>query len=105
MAFLDWLQSFRGAFAHPARAMLTLVGLMIGSGSIVLLACLLQSAEKALLAADQGATDNDLVEVRGDDVPVDQKEKTRRELSRGDEAVLEETGRALGGAMVSAEGR
>lgn len=99
----DVFMLLRGALAHRSRTALTLLGVIIGTGSIVLLASLLKGGEEALLRANQGATDSDLVQVRQDDVPFASREKTQRALSRGDATVLAGS-RLLGNAMVAGEG-
>jgi len=102
MRISDLLGSVRHLFARRARAALTLLGVIIGTASIVLLAGLLHGGEDALIRSNQDATDSDLVEVRSDAVPLHQREKTRRELSRTDADVLAGS-RSLGGATVASE--
>ena len=98
----DLLHSVRFVVADRARAALTLLGIMIGAGSIVLLASLLRGGEEALIRSNQDAVDADLIEVRREEVPLHQTRKTRRELSRTDGETLAAS-RALDGAEVGTE--
>jgi putative ABC transport system permease protein len=99
----DQLRSVRHTFAaNRMRAALTLLGIMIGSGSIVLLAGLLRGGEEALVATSQRADEADLVQVRRDDAPQAQAQRTRRELNRGDADSLDDS-RLLDGAQVASE--
>jgi putative ABC transport system permease protein len=84
----DLFATMRFALAHRARAALTLLGIVIGTSSIVLLAGLLRGGEEALTAANQEASDADLIEVHRDDVSSADLKKTRRELSRADSEAL-----------------
>lgn len=102
MTALDLLRSLRVLFAHPARAALTLLGIVIGSGSVVLVAALVKGGEGALVRTNQRATDSDLVTVGQKPAPASARHRTTRELSRHDARELGAT-RALGGAWVGAE--
>jgi len=85
MRLIDQIRSVRHTFdANRGRTALTLVGIMIGAGSIVLLASLLTGGQQALLDHDQEATGSDVVQVDADEVPVQQTQKTRRELNQVD---------------------
>ncbi|HEX4462811.1 MAG TPA: ABC transporter permease, partial [Polyangia bacterium] len=88
--------------SNIGRTLLTLLGIMIGTGSIVLLASLLTGGEEALLNSDQDATGNDVVQVDADEAPVKQAQKTRRELGRADSQVLDGSP-VLPGAHVASE--
>ncbi|HWE29521.1 MAG TPA: ABC transporter permease [Polyangia bacterium] len=89
MRLVDQFRSVRHTFdANRGRTLLTLIGIMIGAGSIVLLASLLSGGQEALLNADQGAADTDIVQVDADEAPAKQVQKTRRELGRYDSQVL-----------------
>ena len=57
MRLADRLRSLGGAFAHRVRAALTVLGVVIGTGSIVLLASLLHGGEHTLLETSQEAGD------------------------------------------------
>jgi len=84
------VDAFRTAFAQRARALLTILGIVIGSGSIVLLASLLHGGRSYLVHADQEAGDDDILEVDVEEPPPEQRDKPTRALSRAD-------ARALGG--------
>lgn len=102
MSLVDLIASVRFALADRGRAALTLLGIMIGAGSIVLLASLLRGGEEALIATSQDATDSELIKVHRADPPISEREKTRRELSRADADLLAGA-EALGGAAVASE--
>lgn len=102
MRLQDLFHTVRFVVADRTRAALTLLGVVIGSGSIVLLASLLHGGEQALISASQQAVDADLVLVQRADPPLGQREKTRRELSRADARVLAES-QATFGATVGSE--
>lgn len=104
MRALDLAASAATAFSHRSRAALTLLGVAIGSGSIVLLAGVLRGGEDALVRANQGLTGTDVVQVRRKDAPEADRARATRELSRADAAALGASPR-LGGARVAAEGR
>src|SRR5690242_10840970 len=101
----DHLRSVRHTFAargNRARTALTLLGIVIGSGSIVMLAGLLRGGEEALLGASQRANEADLITVRRDEPPANQLRRARRELSQGDAEMLAGS-RLLDGAAVATE--
>jgi putative ABC transport system permease protein len=103
MRLVDQLRSVRHTFdANRGRTALTLVGIMIGAGSIVLLASLLSGGQEALLNADQGAADTDIVQVDSDEAPAKQARKTRRELGRYDSEILDDAP-TLPGVQVTTE--
>ena len=103
MRLADQLLTVRLAFAaNRARAALTLLGIVIGAGSIVLLAGLLKGGEEALISTSQRANEADMIQVRRDEPPPQQAGRTRRELSRVDGETLEES-RLLAGARVATE--
>ncbi|HEU4407663.1 MAG TPA: ABC transporter permease [Polyangiaceae bacterium] len=104
MRALDVFASAGAAFAHRSRAALTLLGIAIGSGSIVLLAGVLRGGEDALVRANQGVTGADIVQVRRKDASEAERSRATRELTRADAAALAASER-LSGATVSAEGR
>ena len=104
MRLTDQIRSVRHTFAsNRTRAFLTLLGIMIGAGSIVLLAGLLRGGEEALLMTSHRANEADLVQVRGDEPKASQAQKTRRNLSVGDADTLSGSP-LLDGAPVSSEG-
>ncbi|HZS35398.1 MAG TPA: ABC transporter permease, partial [Polyangia bacterium] len=99
----DQLRSVRHTFeSNKARAALTLLGIMIGAGSIVLLAGLLRGGEEALVRTSQRANEADLIQVRRDEPPQKQLGRTRRDLSEQDAANLADTP-LLDGAPVASE--
>ena len=102
MRFGDRLRSLGGAFAHRVRASLTVLGVVIGTASVVLLASLLHGGQHTLLAANQSAADQDIIYVGKDDAPPTEREKTTRPLSRADAEALERD-ITLAGAKVAAE--
>jgi putative ABC transport system permease protein len=90
MRGLDHLRSVRHTFeTNRVRAALTLLGIVIGAGSIVLLAGLLRGGEEALLRTSQRANEADLVQVRRDEPPPKQLHKTARGLGERDADNLE----------------
>ncbi|CAN91163.1 hypothetical protein sce1006 [Sorangium cellulosum So ce56] len=98
----DLLHSTRAVVADRTRAALTLLGIIIGTGSIVLLASLLAGGEEALLRASQQAVEADLIQVHPAEVSVGDRRRTRRDLSRDDARALAAS-RALGGASALSE--
>lgn len=102
MTARDLLRASRSVLRDRMRAALTLLGIVIGSGAIVLLAGLLAGGEDALLRANQQANDADLIAVGRAEAPGKDRHRTTRELSRDDAVALAET-RSLQGAEVSSE--
>ncbi|WP_437318573.1 ABC transporter permease [Sorangium sp. So ce385] len=102
MRLADLLHSTRAVVADRTRAALTLLGIIIGTGSIVLLASLLAGGEEALLRASQQAVEADLIQVHPAEVSVKDRRRTRRDLSRDDARALAGS-RALGGASALSE--
>ncbi len=103
MRLVDHVRSVRHTFAsNRARAALTLLGIMIGAGSIVLLAGLLRGGEEALVRTSQRANEADLISVRRDEPPSKQLLKTRRDLSELDADNLADSP-LLEGAPVASE--
>jgi putative ABC transport system permease protein len=87
---LDLIRTVRHTFeANRWRVFLTLLGIMIGAGSIVLLASLLDGGQEALVKTNQGATDADLVRVDPDEPRWQDANKTRRELGQDDAQLLD----------------
>jgi len=98
----DRIRALGGAFAHRVRAALTLLGVVIGTSSIVMLASLLHGGEHTLVEASQEASDEDVIEVHRDDPPPAKAQRTTRPLSRADaDAISGEP--SLSGAMLVAE--
>jgi putative ABC transport system permease protein len=102
MRLSDRLRSLGGAFAHRIRAALTVLGVVIGTASIVLLASLLHGGEHTLIETSQEAGDEDVIEVHRDDPPSEQRLRTTRPLSRADADALAREA-SLTGAKVEAE--
>jgi putative ABC transport system permease protein len=89
MRVADQFRAVRHTFSsNRVRAMLTLLGIMIGAGSIVLLAGLLRGGEEALLMTNQRANEADLVRIRRDEAPAKDAAKTTRKLNNGDAETL-----------------
>lgn len=102
MSLLDLLRSLGGAFAHRMRAALTLLGIVIGSGSIVLLASLIGGGKSFLRNANQEVSNDDIVEVRAKEPPPEKKSATTRPLTATDADELAGS-TALAGALVAPE--
>jgi putative ABC transport system permease protein len=80
------------AFAsNRLRFALTLLGVMIGCCSLVLLSGLLEGGKHALVAASQQATEDDLVEIRASMPPEKDRRRTTRPLERPDAQTLDES--------------
>jgi putative ABC transport system permease protein len=101
MTMTDFIQALQGAFQHRVRAALTLLGIVIGTGSIVLLASLIRGGESYLVHASQEAEDSDVIEAYSQDPPPNQQNKTTRNLSRTDGSAI--SGAMPEGAMVTTE--
>jgi putative ABC transport system permease protein len=93
------LDAFRTAFAHRSRAFLTMLGIVIGAGSIVLLASLLHGGRSFLMHADQEAGDDDVLQAYVEDPPPEQRERTTRVLSRADAVALRESSELAGASI------
>ena len=103
MRLADQIRGVRHTFdANRGRTLLTLIGIMIGAGSIVLLASLLRGGEEALLRSEQGAADSDVVQVDADEAPAKDQKKTRRDLGRRDTETLDGSP-LLPGAEIASE--
>jgi putative ABC transport system permease protein len=79
-------QAFR---ANRMRFFLTLLGVMIGCSSLVLLSGLLEGGKEALLLASQQAAEDDLVEVRSSRPPDKERNRTTRPLEQPDVETLD----------------
>jgi putative ABC transport system permease protein len=84
----DRLQALRVLTGQRLRTSLTLLGIIIGSGAIVLVAGLVHGAEVALVAANQSVSGSDLVQIRAKDLPPRERLRGRPELSRSDSAAF-----------------
>lgn len=87
----DRVLALAALLAQPLRAVLTVLGIVVGSGSIVLVAGVVSGAEKALLRSAQNATGSDLVEVWRKEQPPRERARGRPELSRADARALSES--------------
>ncbi len=88
------LHTFR---TSKGRSFLTLLGIIIGAGSVVLLSGLLSGGREALMQAEQFISDADVIEVEPKEPPPAQRGHPRRELDQADEQALDGAA-ALGGA-------
>lgn len=104
-ALVDQLAAVSHAFRHnKGRSLLTLLGMIIGSGSVVLLSGLLAGGEGALESANQFIDDAAVIEVETADAPPQQRGRTQRPLSTPDEAAIQRTPRVFGGDAVRGAG-
>lgn len=100
---LDQLASVLHAFRqHKARSLLTLLGMIIGAGSVVLLSGLLQGGEEALSLANQFIEENDVIEVESAAVPPAQRGRTLRQLDDQDQGAIDRNV-ATGGSAAEGE--
>src|SRR5262249_26801311 len=90
------------AFSHRLRAALTLLGIAIGTGSILLLASLIASGESFLVGVSQEASNDDVIEAHAQQAPPEARDHTTRPLSRADAAELAEAA-PLSGGLVAPE--
>ena len=98
-AFWDQLGSVLHSFRqHKARALLTLLGMIIGAGSVVLLSGLLKGGEEALTLANQFIDENDVIEVETGEPPPQQRDRTQRPLDHADQQSLDNSPSAGGPA-------
>jgi len=83
-----WRETLHGVWdtlrANRMRFLLTLSGIVVGCGSLVLLSGLLEGGREALVSASFQAVEKDLIEVNPMDPPEKQRRRTRRPLDRGD---------------------
>ncbi len=102
---IDLARSVRHTFSTSRlRVALTLLGIMIGTGAMVLLAGMLVAGEEALVRLAQDANESDLIEVSSADTPRKDAKRTTRELSRYDAAALDDSA-LLDGALINAAKR
>jgi putative ABC transport system permease protein len=87
----DYARSVRHTLSsNRLRAALTLLGTVIGSASIVLLAGLLRSGEDMLISSAQDASESDLITVRGDmNSFTGARIKILRSMTRGDVTAID----------------
>jgi putative ABC transport system permease protein len=84
----DFVRAFLALNGERLRTALALLGIIMGTSSLVLLAALLGGGQDALMTANQEANESDVVVVRKSDAPAAQARRTRRELSRRDATEL-----------------
>ncbi len=102
MRAVDLAKTVRHAFVtNRVRTLLTLTGIVIGSGSIVMLASLLRGGEEALVNSSQQANESDMIEVYSTRAPHADRNKTTRKLDTHDATALSES-QFLAGARVTA---
>ncbi|MBL8636696.1 MAG: ABC transporter permease [Myxococcales bacterium] len=92
------LHSFR---QHKMRALLTLLGMIIGAGSVVLLSGLLAGGEEALSSTQQFVEEKDVIEIENSAAPEKQRNRPQRALDYLDQRALDRSA-VTGGS--SAEG-
>ncbi len=97
--FLDQLGDVLHALRqHKARSLLTLLGMIIGAGSVVLLSGLLQGGQEALDRTNQFIDESDVIEVETADAPPAQRGRTQRPLDSGDQKLIDSGPAATSGA-------
>ncbi|MCC7109550.1 MAG: ABC transporter permease [Deltaproteobacteria bacterium] len=102
---VDLARSVRHTFkTSRLRVALTLLGIMIGTGAMVLLAGLLVAGEEALVRLAQDANETDMIEVSSAEAPRKDAKRTTRELSRYDAEALASS-ELLAGARINAAHR
>jgi putative ABC transport system permease protein len=102
MSPVEVLRDLRSLASSPGRLLLTLLGIVIGAASIVVVMGLLEGGKRALIATNQGVTGSDLVVVSRKALPERQARHNRPELSRADGAAVSGT-RLVSGAPVHAD--
>jgi len=89
--FLDQLRDVLQALRqHKARSLLTLLGMIIGAGSVVLLSGLLQGGQEALDRTNQFIDESDVIEVETADAPPSQRGRTQRPLDSSDQKLIDD---------------
>ena len=91
MSLVELIRSFVRTFARQRiRALLTLLGIMIGTGAVVMLSGLLESAQEALMQMSQSVNESDTLRIHTAEPPSTQRNRTTRPLSRRDGDALGE---------------
>lgn len=99
LAFWDQIEGVLQAFRqHKARSVLTLLGMIIGAGSVVLLSGLLKGGEEALQHTNQFVDESDVIEVESAEAPPHQRWRTQKPLDISDQAALDHSPAAGGSA-------
>ena len=93
------LHSFR---QHKMRALLTLLGMIIGAGSVVLLSGLLAGGEDALSSTQQFVEEKDVIEIENSAAPEKQRNRPQRALDVLDQRALDHSA-ATGGSPAEGE--
>jgi putative ABC transport system permease protein len=83
---------------NKGRSFLTLLGIIIGAGSVVLLSGLLAGGEEALISTEQFLDDVDVIEVETQAAPPKQQGRTSRALEHADQDALDGSPVVGGGA-------
>jgi len=105
MNIKELLRGFVRTFARQRiRALLTLLGIVIATGSVVMLTGLLQSAREALMQLSQNVNESDTIRINRAAPPREQREKTTRPLSQRDGDALARLA-SLAGVEVTPEAR
>jgi putative ABC transport system permease protein len=91
MTVRDRLRGLRVLRAELLRTTLTLLGIVLGSAAIVLVAGIVAGAEVAIVHANQNVTGSDLITVRRRELPSHERMRGRPELDRRDAAALKES--------------
>lgn len=73
------------------RSFLTVFGMVIGAGSLVLLSGLLMGGQEVLRQTSQETTGADIITVRHADVPLSQRKRTQRSLEQQDQTALSDS--------------
>jgi putative ABC transport system permease protein len=82
---IDLLAGVAHTFWHnKARSLLSLLGMIIGAGSMVLLAGLLAGAQEGMVMTHQFLQEADVIEVEEGPVPPQKAGRTQRPLDQGD---------------------
>ena len=101
----DLLRSVRHTFSTSRlRVALTLLGIMIGTGAMVLLPGLLIAGEEALVRLAQHANESDMIEIGYEQPPAKDAQKTTRPLTSWDADALADNP-LLQGAQINASAR
>lgn len=96
---MDLIDSVLASFRqHKARSLLTLLGMIIGAGSVVLLSGLLKGGEEALSLANQFIDEDDVIEIENANTPPNQIGRTQRPLDQMDQRALDGSQQVGGGA-------
>jgi putative ABC transport system permease protein len=102
-SIMDLLSSVLDSFwQRKVRAFLTLLGMIIGSGSVVLLSGLLAGGEDALSSTQQFVEEKDVIEIENSTAPERQRNRTQRALDYLDQGALDHS-LATGGSAAEGE--